>query len=68
MGRESTSSQMLLFGRYMLYFGKEFDIQEKLTKFDSVTKEEVESVIKKVFKADKIATATVGPKRTSLKI
>lgn len=68
MGRESTSSQMLLFGRYMLYFDKEFDIQEKLTKFDSLTKEEVESVIKKVFTADKIATATVGPKRTSLKI
>ena len=68
MGRESTSSQMLLFGKQMTYFGNEFSVENKLKTFDKMTKEDVEKVIRQVFTDTNFATATVGPKKTSLKI
>ena len=68
MGRESTSSQMLLFGKQMTYFGNEFNVEDKLKTFDQMTKEDVEKVIRQVFTDTNFATATVGPKKTSLKI
>ncbi len=68
MGRESTATQMLLFGKYMLYFNKEFSIQEKLDKFFSLTKKDVESAINESFDFSKMATSTVGPKKSALKV
>ena len=68
MGRESTSSQMLLFGKKMTYFGNEFNVEDKLRTFDQMTKEDVEKVIRLVFTDTNFATATVGPKKTALKI
>lgn len=68
MGRESTATQMLLFGKYMLYFNKEFSIEEKLKKFYSLTKKDVENAIFDTFDFSKMATATVGPKKQPLKI
>ena len=68
MGRESTATQMLLFGKYMLYFNKQFSIEEKLNKFYSLTKKDVESAIIECFDFSKMATATVGPKKSALKI
>ena len=68
MGRESTSSQMLLFGKQMLFLDNVFDIKQKLDKFDSLTKEKVEDVIRRNFDLSKVASATVGPKKSSLKI
>lgn len=68
MGRESTSSQMMLFGKYMLYFDKEFSIEDKLKTFDELTKKDVENVIKQVFNFKNISTATVGPKKKALSI
>ena len=68
MGRESTSSQMLINGRYMLFRNEELDFAEKMRKIDAVTLEDVNKVIKEIFTTKNIATATVGPKKNALKI
>ena len=68
MGQESTASQMLLYGRYLLYLNKEFDFEERIIKIDSVTINSVNEVIKEIFNVNKISVATVGKAKTSLKI
>ena len=68
MGRESTASQMLLYGRYLLFLEIELDFNERIKKLESVTKEDVESLIKDVFDYERIASAVVGPRRSPLKI
>ncbi|MBQ3115525.1 MAG: insulinase family protein [Clostridia bacterium] len=67
-GRESTSSQMLVHGKYMIYLGKQFDYDDRIDKLDAITLNDVNEIIEKHFDIDKASTATVGPKRTSLKI
>ena len=68
MARESTSSQMLLFGKHMIFFDEKYSIEDKLKKFEKLTIDDVNKVIKDLFDFDKIATSTVGPKKTSLNI
>lgn len=68
MGRESTATQMLLYGKYLIFSGTEFDFNEKLRKIDSVTLEDVNSVIKEIFDFDKMAVASVGTNTIPLKI
>lgn len=68
MGRESTSSQMLLHGRYMTLLDKELDFNERLKRLDNITLEEVNSVIKEFYTGEKIASATVGSIESPLKI
>ena len=67
-GRESTASQMLLYGKNLIYLDEEFDYDKKLKIIENLTKDEVEAVIKEIFQTEKIASATVGPKRSALKI
>ena len=67
-GRESTATQMLLYGKYLIFLDKEFDFNERIRKLDSITKAQVYDVIDEVFSVDKIAAATVGPARKPLKI
>ena len=64
MGQESTSSQMLLFGRYLLFLDKVFDFKERIADIDKTTRDEVNDVIKAVLLKEKASTATVGPGRT----
>ena len=66
MGQESTASQMLLFGRNLLYFDKVFDFNEKLSKIEAVTVNGVNEVIKEVFDKSKMSVATVGKLKTPL--
>ena len=40
----------------------------QLATLDTLAKDEVEAVIKEIFQTEKIASATVGPKRSALKI
>lgn len=68
MGRESTASQMLLHGRYLLFMNKELDFNERLKQIDSVTLEQVNKVAKEIFTSTELASATVGTKRSPLKI
>jgi predicted Zn-dependent peptidase len=67
-GRESTSSQMLIHGKYLIYLDKEFDYDKRIKKLEQVTISDVHLAIERSFDIDNCATATVGPKRTPLKI
>ena len=65
MGRESSASQMLLYGKNLLFLGEVFDFEKEMNKIDSLKKGEVEEVIK-LFDAENFATATVGPMKKPL--
>ncbi len=65
-GRESTASQMLLYGRHLLFYDKQFDINERLNRLGGVSMADVTEAINEFFVVDKMATATVGPNATPL--
>lgn len=67
-GRENTSSQMLVFGKYLLFNDSEYSVSEKINKINSLTKDDVMDVIKDVFTDKKLAVASVGRKKTNIKI
>ena len=64
----AAASQMLLYGKYLIFLDKEFDFNERIKKLDSITKDQVNEVIEDVFSVGKIAAATVGPARKPLDI
>ncbi|MBQ9756377.1 MAG: insulinase family protein [Clostridia bacterium] len=66
--RESTGSQMLLYGRYLLFLNKEFDFEDRIKKLESVSMDDVRRAIDGSFDIHSASTATVGPKRTPIKI
>ena len=66
MGQESTASQMLLYGKYLIYLDTQFDFDKRLKMLDGVTLKDVTSVIDEFFDADTMATATVGRARRPL--
>ena len=68
MGQESTSSQMLLYARYLLLLEQEFDINERIKKLDNVSMQDVRDAIECSFDLSTLASATVGTKRTPLKV
>jgi predicted Zn-dependent peptidase len=67
-GQESTASQMLVFGKYLSLLDKEFDFAERIKAIENVTIDDVHEAISKSFDIENSATATVGPKRSALKI
>ncbi len=67
MGRESTASQMLLHGKKLI-MDKKFSFEEQLEKINGITLQDVNDVIDDVYDLDNISSATVGPKKSSLKI
>jgi len=68
LGRESTASQMMLYGKYLLYLDKQFDVKERLKKIDKISLKDVLSAIEQSFDIEKASTATVGSKRSAVKI
>jgi predicted Zn-dependent peptidase len=67
LGQESTSAQMLLYGKKLLFADKQMDIKDRIKEIDKVTMDDVLCVIDEFYHVDKIATATVGPTRGALK-
>ena len=65
--RESTNSQMHVYGRHLLFLDKEFDYDDRIKKLEKVTINDVSDIIEEIFDIDSASTATVGPKKTSLK-
>ena len=57
---ESSNSQMLLYGRYMLYFDKIFDFEAKLDKINALTYDQSFAAIEKMFDEKQKAIALVG--------
>ncbi len=68
MGQESTASQMLLYAKYLMLLDKEFDINERIGRLENVTINQVNDVIEQLFDVNTLSTATVGVKRTPLKV
>ena len=57
---ESTNSQMLLYGKYMLQFNKLFDFEEKLNNLNSMRYQDAQAVLDVMFDESKKAIALVG--------
>lgn len=66
--RESTSSQMLLYGKYMLFLNKEYDYDARVKQIENVTINDVKEAIDGSFNILNSATATVSSKRTPIRI
>ncbi|MBQ7339247.1 MAG: insulinase family protein [Clostridia bacterium] len=60
MGQESTASQMLLYARNLLYLDRQFDFKKRIAQIESVTFEDVNEIIKEIFKVDNLSVSTVG--------
>lgn len=67
LGQESTSAQMLLYGKRLIFMDDKTDIKERIKAIDNVTIDDVLAVIDEFYNTDVIATATVGPTRGALK-
>ena len=57
---ESSNSQMLLYGRYMLNFDKLFNFEEKLDKINAMTYEDAQETLSMMFNEKEKAVALVG--------
>ncbi|MBQ9513780.1 MAG: insulinase family protein [Clostridia bacterium] len=68
LGKENTASQMLVFGKYLLFNDKEYNANEIIKKINSLTREEVLSVIKEIFTDNRLAVSSVGPTKKPIKI
>ncbi len=68
MGQESTSSQMLLYAKQLLMLEKEFNLIERIKQLDSVSINQVREAIEASLDLSKASTATVGTKRTPIKL
>ncbi len=67
MGRESTVSQMLLYGRTTLFLDKRFDFEERMKLIEKISYKDVLDVIDEFFDVNAMSAATVGSKRSALK-
>ncbi len=57
---ESSNSQMLLYGKYMLYFNKIFDFEEKMGKINQMTYAKAQETLSVMFDESKKAIALIG--------
>lgn len=58
--QESTSSQMLLYGKELLYANKVFDFEDRVAKLNAVTLGDVNEAIEYNFDTKYMASAVVG--------
>ena len=68
MGQESTASQMLLYGRYLLFMNSQFDFNQRLKDIEKITAKDVNKMIDEYFNIETASTATVGSKRSPIRI
>ena len=68
LGQESVAGQMQLFGRFALFNDDLFDFNARLKSINAIMRADVMRVIDEFFDLKKASSATVGPKRTALKI
>ena len=63
---ESSNAQMLLYGKYMLYFNKIFDFEEKLNNINQMTYQTAQETLAAMFDEKQKALALVGNTDTPL--
>ncbi|MDE5942722.1 MAG: insulinase family protein [Clostridia bacterium] len=66
--QESTSSQMLLYGKELIYSGRVYDFEERVEKINSVTLNNVLEAVEFNFDQSRIASAVVGNVNGPLKL
>lgn len=67
-GQESTASQMLVCGKYLLFRDKEFDFNQRIAEIEKLTLSDVNDVIKEIFQTNNLAIASVDAGRSKIKI
>lgn len=67
-GQENTASQMLVCGKTLLLRNKEFDFTKRISEIESVTKAQVDSVIKDVFGNSELSVVTVDAGKEKIKL
>lgn len=65
---ESSNSQMLLYGKYMLYYNKIFDFEEKLNKLNSMTHKKALDALEVMFNEDEKAISLIGDREKPLSL
>ena len=65
---ESSYSQMLLYGKYLLYYNKVLDFDEKLNRINMLTYEETQDVLERLFDNSQKAIALVGNTKTPFQL
>ncbi|MBE7086942.1 MAG: insulinase family protein [Clostridiales bacterium] len=68
MGQESTASQMLLYGKMLIFKDLVFDFDDRLNKIINTTIKDVHDAIDRSFDIESAAFATVGASRKPLKL
>ncbi len=58
--QENTSSQMLLYGKQMLYKNEVFDFEKRMNEISALKREDIADAIEKNFDFEKVAVASVG--------
>ncbi|MGN0822503.1 MAG: M16 family metallopeptidase [Candidatus Gallimonas sp.] len=58
--QENTSSQMLLYGKHLLYTGKVYDFETRMAEISALTREDVMDAIGQSFDFSRVAVASVG--------
>ncbi len=65
---ENTDAQMILYGKYMLYFNEIFDFEGKLSRINAMTYDDAMSAVSTMFDESAKAVALVGNTDTPLKL
>ena len=60
LGQESTASQMLVYGKHLLFTGEIFNFDDRVSLIDSFTLDDVSLVIENYFKQKDMAVGAVG--------
>ena len=66
--QENTSSQMLLYGRQMLYKNEVYDFEKRMAEISALTREDVMQVIGEGLDLSRAAVATVGKLQKGIKL
>ncbi len=68
LGQESTSSQMLVAGKYLLFMDEEFDFEKRIEKINEISIENVNQIIGEMLLLKNYSTAIVGTTKNPILI
>ena len=68
LSQENTATQMIAYGKHLLFTGEMLDLEQRVAKIDAMTKEDCERALALNFDADKMAAAVVGKVKKPLVI
>ncbi|MDE7158442.1 MAG: insulinase family protein, partial [Clostridiales bacterium] len=66
--QENTSSQMLLYGKQLLYTGEVYDFESRMNEISALTRDDVMKCIQSGFDFNRVAVASVGNLKKAIQI